>query len=157
MKKFTTRNMASVWIWCSNELSNCMESDSLGPVLLQIPLFWACFTQIWAVINSFICASCALSEQVPSHIFVIFSYSNTTMAVTSKKARRERSQFTLQFEVSYEESQRLVYLLLRRPIFRPKATRNGYMELALTILWPLASVALSNEYKKLVPFFLMDF
>ena len=32
------------------------------------------------------------------------------MAVTSKKARQERSRFTLQFEVSHEESQRLSYL-----------------------------------------------
>ena len=55
----------------------------------------------------------ALSEQVPSHIFVIFSYCTfmkCVMAVTSKKARRERSRFTLQFEVSHKESQRLLYL-----------------------------------------------
>ena len=32
------------------------------------------------------------------------------MAVTSKKVRREGSRFTLQFEVSHKESQRLVYL-----------------------------------------------
>ena len=57
------------------------------------------------------------------------------MAVTSKKARRERSWFILQFEVSHEESQRLVSWsepLLRRPINRSKATRNGWMEIVFT-------------------------
>ena len=57
----------------------------------------------------------AFSEQVPSHIFVIFSYGamqyyHTIMAVTSKKARQERSQFTPQFEVKHKESQKLLYL-----------------------------------------------
>ena len=35
---------------------------------------------------------------------------NTVMVVTSKKVRRERSRFTLQFEVSHKECQRLLYL-----------------------------------------------
>ena len=110
MKQFNTRNTAAVWIWCSNELSNCMESDSLGLVLLQISsILSLLYTNMSTVINSSICASFGLCEQVPSHIFVIFSYSNTIMAVTRKKARQERSRFTLQFEVSYKESQRLVY------------------------------------------------
>ena len=38
----------------------------------------------------------------------------TMMAVTSKKARQERSRFTLQFEFSHKESQRLLYLRANR-------------------------------------------
>ena len=57
------------------------------------------------------------------------------MAVTSKKARRERSHFTLQFEVSHEESQTIVSwseLLLWRSIYKLKAIRNGWIALVFT-------------------------
>ena len=54
------------------------------------------------------------------------------MVIGNEKVRRERSPFTLQFEINYEERQTVVSCsesLLQRPKYRPKATRNGQMEL----------------------------
>ena len=87
MKQFTTRNTASVWILCSNELSNCMESDSLEPVLLQIP-------SILSLLYTNMSSYKQFHMRKLWFVRALVSYSNTIMAVTRKRARRERSRFT---------------------------------------------------------------
>ena len=152
------KQSAVVWIWRGNELSNHsnhIESDSLGPVHLQIPVFWTCFTQILAAINSFICTKLCPSkyQAIFAFYFRIVHLWNTVMAVTSKKARRARSRFTLQFEVSHKESERLLYLGANRffeGLFtgRKKHGTDGcssYLQnehkRVFIILWPLLRTA----------------
>ena len=141
-----------------------------------------------AAINSFICARlCPSKYRATFSLYFRIVQWNTVMAVRSKKARRERSWFTLQFEVSHEESQRLSYLGANRfeGLFTGRKqhgmdgwslySQNEHKRIFI-ILWPLASHkilimgfsfpiwcrlyirAVPNECKKLVPFpFFIDF
>ena len=114
--------------------------------------------------------------------FCIVHSWNTVMAVTSKKARRERSRFTLQFEVSHKESPRLLYLganCFFEGLFTAESNtewgRSSYLQnehkWVFIILWPSASHgeilftgfsfpvwcplyirAVPNDCKKLIPF-----
>ena len=83
--------------------------------------------KIRAVLNIFVCASLFANKY---RAILPCNYdstnSNTIMVAANKKPRRERSRF----EVSHEESQTIVSWsksLLRRPIWRPKATGNEWM------------------------------
>ena len=136
-----------------------------------------------AAINSFICARlCPSKYRATFSLYFRIVQWNTVMAVRSKKARRERSWFTLQFEVTEPrgKSETIVSWSesLWRPIYRSKATRMDGWSLysqnehkrIFIILWQLASHkilimgfsfpiwcrlyirAVPNECKKLVPF-----
>ena len=132
LKKYNTaiycaQQSAAVWIWHCNEL----KSDSLGPVHLQIHLFWACFTQIFVAIRQSYLGK-ALSEQVPNHIFVIFSYCTFMKYCNGgheqESKTRTKPLYTSVWGQPQGKSETIVSLselLLRRPIYRPKATRNG--------------------------------
>ena len=129
--------MAAVWICRSNELFNHIESDSLGPVLLRIPLFWACFTQILAVINSFMCAGHFSSKYRAIFSYGTMKYCNGGHEQESKTRTKPvypsvwgQPRGKSETIVSWSES----------PIYRSKATRNGFdgwMELVFTkfYLW----------------------
>ena len=45
---YHAKQSAAVWIWRGNELSNHIKSDSLGPVHLQISLFWVKENRLWS-------------------------------------------------------------------------------------------------------------
>lgn len=100
---YNAKRSAAVWIWFGNELSSHNESHSLGLLILQVPLFWAYFIQIWAVLKSFKCAR--LFQTKYQAIFVTWYL---RMLILSWWSRTKPIYPSV--EVSHKESQRYCIL-----------------------------------------------